>query len=74
MSSSAAPPWRSYRSGCGLCVPTEAGAGPGSCRELQGGSQQEAPMCCSLLQTPRHQKVLQEPSQAPECFFSQTVS
>lgn len=68
MSSSAAPPWKSHRSGCGLCVLcTEAGTGPAW--ELQGGSQWEAPMCCSLLQTPTHQKVLQEPSQAPGCFF-----
>lgn len=72
MSSSAAPPRRSHSSGCGLCIPTEAGAGPAW--ELQGGSQWEAPMCCSLIQTPTHQKILQEPSQAPECFFSQTVS
>lgn len=42
--------------------------------ELQGGSQYEAPMCCSLLQTPLLQKALQEPSQAPGCFFSQPLS
>lgn len=53
-----------------LCIPcAEAGwVLPGSC------SQWEVPMCCSFLKIPMHQKVLQEPSQAPRCFSSQSVS